>query len=347
MLFWVLVCVVVACVLQFRGPYAGWLNKTLALGTEPPPVEKPKTPEPVEQKTPDPEPTEVETTDSPEPEPVEIPKTETEILYDQLYAKYLKRMPPAVEEGANYVLMTREREKVRGRLLSRSPGKIVMELEFGKLTYTVQRIHKDAYPELFPERVAKTLALKELKKILSDRARKKREEEIAARQVATAPKVVAKVTPKQPDDKPEVSEVREPVKPEVFVTNTPPRKVGPLKYDVSGAPTPEEMKKTVAGFGMWLNAQQRRMGGSIVTKIHAKRHGGNAILYMHMHRNFLVQDYDVRYGLSESFWRFWWTRCESAGIVGDPSRAHVVFVDNGKVVGGSTTTDGSNLWVKD
>ena len=131
------------------------------------------------------------------------------------------------------------------------------------------------------------------------------------------------------------------------IPNLPPAR-GTIAYDPSAGKTPDHLKPPLTGFANWLQVQQRRMGGKIANKIYAKQPDrGRIVLYFQMHDNFLVQDNDWRFQISEGIWRIWALRGVDSGLINGPNHGHVVLVDtNNRIIGGSTPDDASKVWAE-
>lgn len=338
LLFWLLFFVAIAVVLEFRGPYQGWverLAKTIEERTPPNPpaptaATAPDTAEAVATSTT--QPTETISTDP--PAPPSPAKSEAEKLYDALFEKHMAALkPPTI--GNNYKIKLRDRNIVEGQLSAVSPGKVVLKVPFGTMTYPVHRIDPSCYPFLFPEQIAKRLALKDLQAQLTPP-----EPEPVAPKPITAARPAAPARPKPtetapppPLPKPDPLPMPDPVVAARFA------------YDTAPEPTPDHLQSKVQEFGMWLRQQHRRLGGKLANKIYAKQHGYRVVLYIDMHQNFLVQDYDLRHQLAESIWKLWSFRCLSGGKVANVEDSHICLLTNGKQIGGSTPEDGAAIWV--
>lgn len=342
-LFWLLVLVAVGVVLEFKGPYAGWFARLLeknapAKASVKQTVEKKQVP--VKPPAKDIPPAVVGadgTIRDVNGDKTAPPKTEMELLYEKLWHKYLKKMPrPRI--GRPCVIRLKDRSVVKGKLAAISPGKIVVRLKFGKMTYPVHLIAKSSYKKLFPEKIAKMKALKELAAIM----RRKKQQELAKNKGAE------EVTPPKervPGSRPISLSKKTPAPaapdPRELVRASPSPKPTP-----GSGKTPPDLVPLVQEYGNWLLYQQRHMGGKLVTRLNADWQDGNLMVYLTMHTNYLNLDYDSRYSLAEALWKFWSFRCQGAGKVEDVRRAHTVLLDgSGRVIGGSSADSGDDIWV--
>jgi hypothetical protein len=199
-----------------------------------------------------------------------------------------------------------------------------MMLEYGTMAYAINQITRKTVNQLFPERAAKLMAMKELRRRHQPQAPapERRASKADARPGTGAPGQVAA------DDE--------------DVAYNP---ATPVKYDPTPAPTPERLTGVVKEFGGWMTYQHRRVGGKIADKVYAKQQGLASVMYLVVNPLFLKQSYDLRFQLAEGLQKFWAFRCEGAGICGVPD-AHLVLLDpNGRMIGGSTPDDSSDVWV--
>ncbi|OGV79452.1 MAG: hypothetical protein A3K19_26685 [Lentisphaerae bacterium RIFOXYB12_FULL_65_16] len=255
--------------------------------------------------------------------PKEPEKTPLEKEFEELYEMFLAKLPkPKI--GEKYRLYLRDRTTVDGRLAAVSPGKVEMMLEYGTMAYAVNQITRKTVSQLFPERAAKWMALKEL--------RRRHQPQTQPVEHAVAKPGTRPAGSGPPQSPPEEDEL----------TYDP---TEPLKYDPTPAPTPERLAAVVKEFGGWMTYQHRRVGGKIADKVYAKQQGSACVLYLVLNPLFSKQDYELRFQLAEGLQKFWAFRCEGAGVCGVPS-AHMVLLDaSGRIVGGSTTEDSSDVWV--
>lgn len=242
-------------------------------------------------------------------------KTESEKLFDELLAKYNKKYKPPVV-GKKYFVYLTNGAKMAGVLEEFADGKIVLKQKYGKVMYPVQNVNKKSYKTFFPKQVAKEMALKEFNEIMK--------EKVKAREAAEQAEVASADT---------TSDYKC-VKYEKFT------------YDTSVTKTTGLLKQILHDFTIWVQAQQRRMGGKITTHVYAKKQAGHVVLYMKVTDMFEREDYDWRFVITEGMWRLWSMKCFDNNQVSSPTRAHIVLIDkNGKIVGGSSEKDGSAVWV--
>lgn len=117
-------------------------------------------------------------------------------------------------------------------------------------------------------------------------------------------------------------------------------------YDTKPAPTPAALKSVVAESGMWLQSQRGRMGGSIATRMFAKKNGERATLYIYVNDKFQRLPRVDRARLAQGIWGFWAMRCVSNKKTSTKSRAFLALVNKaGGVVGGSDPIDAGSIWV--
>ena len=306
---------------NYIGPKKGWGDRILK-GKKEPIVE----PTPVPVKPEPPQPIKVEkqppkVTEKVEPEKIEKEgKSNIKKLYDSLFSKYKKRFPdPKI--GKKYDVYLKS-GKTRGKLKHFSDGRIVIQKPGVTVTYRLNIVSKKSYPKLFPKKAAKILALKELKKILEQKAadeekREQREYAIAKSGAsATSIRSHSSATTK-------------------------------FAYDPEPQPTPGRLKKPLASFADWVKVQHRRMGGKIADTIYAKKQGRNIVLYMQTSKLYKKQSYDIRFSVTEGMWQIWGFKCIDYGVARTPNQVHLVLLDKKKrIIGGSTKDDASNIWVK-
>lgn len=315
-IFIIIVAGVVAS--NFVGPGKGWLQKFVqgepkeekTVKTAPQsekPVEKPKV---VETKP------EVKKA---EPEK-KAEKSEVQKLYDELFAKYRKKYPDP-EKGKKYTVYLKSGIKLSGKLKDFSDGRVVIQKPGVTATYRLDVCSKKSYPKLFPKKAAKILALRDLKKILDERAAAE-EAKLAQQEYMVEGGKVAASNMRGSSSK-------------------------PFSYDPEPGNTPLRLKKPLQAFGDWVMVQQRRIGGKIADKIYAKQQGSNVVLYVQTSKLFRQQDYDVRFTVTEGMWQIWGFKCLDYGAARATGQTHVVLLDKKqKIIGGSTKKDSSNIWVK-
>lgn len=300
---------------NFVGPAKGWIQQlTEGEKTVEKKVVKPA-PKPVEPSKPV-EPAKVA---KPEP-PKQKEKSEVKQLYDKLFAKYRKKYPDP-KKGGKYTVYLKSGKKVTGKLKDFSDGKVVIQKTGVTVTYRIDMCHQKSYPKLFPQKAAKILALKELKKILDERA--------AAEEAKIAPNEYKVEDPK------------------ISASVTRGGSSKTFAYDPAPADTPSRLKKPLVSFGDWVKVQQRRVGGKLGEKIYAKKQGRNVVLYVQTSKLFQQQDYDVRFTVAEGMWQIWGFKCLDYGAARATSQTHLVLLDHkNRIIGGSTKDDSSNIWVK-
>lgn len=315
-----------AVVLQFAGPYRGWAQRVLHRKGETPVVEPgvPPAKSAAVDLPPPPPASQLDFLADDGTSPLAIPeKSEYETRYEMLYNRFLEAArKPALGEKCSFHLL--DGTLVSGILEELSPGKVVLRLKYGTMTYVIHQIDPRDLEMLFPARAAQRLAMAELRK-------------------ETAP---------VPDSDTPEAKMSEPVAtadtaPRVKPAETSVVKAKGLVYDPTVEKTPERLMKTLSTFAEWLKGQHRRVGGRIADKIHAKQQGKAVVLYLHMNPLFLEQDYDTQFRIAEGIAKFWAFRCEATGVLRDLSLAHVVMVaPDGSIMGGSTPQDATAIWVK-
>jgi hypothetical protein len=286
-------------------------------------------------------------------------RSEAEEQFDALYKKFLARLKPP-EIGKQYTFRLSKGGSVSGVLESLSPGAVSVRMEYGAITYPIHRIHESSQALLFPQRAAKMAALRELNRVrleaeraearkLADAqakaaaaAARDREQAVAA---ARAEQSLPQTQPPAPEIQPTVQLPPSPARPDI--SGLPPAR-GDLNYDPSPGTTPDHLKGPLTAFANWLQVQQRRMGGKLANKVYAKQPDrGRIVLYLQMHENFMVQDYDWRFQISEGMWRIWALRGVDSGLINGPNHGHVVLLgSDGRIIGGSSPEDGSNVWAE-
>lgn len=342
----------VAVILEYDGPYQGWVGRLRARLSPPPAPSQPPaataadsvssppppvpalSPAPVATLAPAPpdkpasqaQPPSLDTL-PPEPGTDEeaapvLEQSDLEKRYDEAYNRILASLPQP-KEGDRFRLTLIRGDQVRGTIEKLEPGRVTMRLEHGTMTYPVHVISPPDVLKLFPTIAARYQALAELRgedKPLPD------------------PEAVQPVGP---------ATAALPPPPETATAPVPVEPTGPFQYDPTPGPTPEELKPTLAAFGEWLKNQHRRVGGRIADTIYARRQAGRAILYLRMDPLFLDQDYSIRYQTAEGMQIFWGLRCESNGVA-RANRAHVVLLDqSNRIVGGSRLDDPAVIWLRD
>lgn len=304
---------------NFFGPGKGWIDE-LVKGkakeekvVEPAPIPEPQKPAPPVKEV------VIEEPGKPEPEKKEE-KSEIQKLYDSLFEKYRQKFPDP-EIGKTYDVYLNS-GTVQGKLKEFSDGKIVIQKTGVTVTYRIDTVSKKSYPQLFPKKAAKILALKEMKKILDDRAAAEKTAEKEQEYTVVENKASGSAMPS-------------------------PQGSANFAYEPESQPTPDRLKKPLAAFGEWIKVQQRRVGGKMGEKIYAKQQGRNVVLYMETSNLFRKQDYDTRFTCAEGMWQIWGFKCLDYGVARATSQTHIVLLDNNnKIIGGSTKDDSSNIWVK-
>jgi len=316
----VIIFLIIGCVIvsNFIGPVKGWGDKilksrdvTTAKKTEP------KEPKKIEVVKPAPKvPKIVKIEDEKPKEEVKV-KSKLQELYDSLFKKYRKKFKDPVI-GKEYDVYLKS-GTISGKLKYFNDGRIVIQKIGMTVTYQVNVVSKRSYPKLFPKKAAKILALKEMKSIL---------EQQEADAISSESETPEAVVVKKRKASPRIKNKK-------------------MVYDPSAAPTSEELKKPLRLFAEWVKVQHRRMGGKIADSIYAKKVGRNTVLYMKTSKLFRKQDYDVRFSVTEGMWQMWGFKCIDYRIISTPNQAHLVLLDGkNRIIGGSTTNDASNIWVK-
>ena len=319
--FFIIFIIIIASVAasNFVGPAKGWIKKISKgkekgnkivlneLSTEEPGPTKPT----ASTKPADPT-TVVENIKKVEPEVKK--KSEVKELYDSLFTKYRQKYPDP-EVGKEYDVYLKS-GNTRGTLKDFSDGKIVIQKPGVTATYRLDRVSRKSYPQLFPKKAAKILALREMKKILDERSAAEAPQEVE--NIPTGSAISGKTTPAKG-----------------------------FAYEPGSKPTPKSLQKPLTSFAEWVKVQQRRMGGKIGSKVYAKQQGRNVVLYMQTSNLFNAQDYDMRFTVTSAMWQIWGFKCLDYGAARGTSQTHIVLVDQkNRIVGGSCKGDSSNIWVK-
>ena len=293
--------------LNRSGPLAGWADRLLGRSPKEqvmqPAADPPATPPenvPADQSIPQPEP--------PRTDPLEQ-------RYRELVETFLDdRHRP--ETGSSTTLHLVDGGTVTGSLQDIKPGRIVLKLDYGVMTYPIHRVHPKDLDRLFPERKAARKAMAALQRELKH-----------ARKDTAAPAPRAPATEK----------TREPT----------PQHNRELRYDPRRAATPDVLRPPLKAFAAWLEMQHRRVGGKIADGLFAKSHGQAVVLYVRLNRGFFEQDYDTRFATAEATQRIWAIRCAAAGVVNRLTDAHVVLLaPDGSITGGSTPEDAAAVWIR-
>lgn len=306
---------------QFVGPFNGWADKYIGREAKvsPPPAAPVVEPEIVEA----PKPPVSESASAPE-EAVPVAddsRSEYEVMYDEIYAEELKKLPPP-EIGGKYTVCFKSGAPVTGELLSFSDGRVEIKDKYGRMGYRIDAVSPSSYPRLFPKRAAKMLALRKIENIMRARAESRR---LEAEKAVGAATVSGTVTPP--------------------VITAAPRRTGKPKYNPKHNRTPARLKPLLNDFAGWLEAQRKRMGGKIADRLSAESQDGNTIVYLGVSDLFRSQDYDFRFMVSEAVWKIWSVKCLDRGLALSPNHTHVVMVDKkGRIIGGSTPEAGSSVW---
>ncbi len=384
-LYLLMLGVVAAYVAEFVGPSPGWLEHARdgLFGVAPAP--DPLAPGPGTGTGSDTAPlppngaTEAPLVIPPPPPPVAVeppaaPPSDNEQRVQQrfqkLYDEALAKLPLPVV-GQPYRVRLRAGGFANGTLTQRTRDDFVLEEKHGeqvvRQTLTMMTVAVTEWARFFPENIAEVRAWRQVGADAGGTGASASTGSDGAGDSGSGPTVVSAgdlppvaVTP------PPVVVTPAPVKPPTPVTPvtpvsppatkppaapvTPPAAEPPaaaFAYDPTPAATPPHLASIVAEYGNWLNAQQRRIGGTLVTKIYAKEDQGCAILYQVMVPGFRRLDRDTRQQLAESFWRFWALRCTTNGKVKSDRQAHLVFVsDTGRIIGGSTPQNAASIWVE-
>lgn len=321
----IIIIIIIGCVAasNFVGPKKGWIKKIsldegksnkIVLNELPPEGPGSKKPGELTYMVEPDEPTTIDENIN-KVDPEEEQKSETTNLYDSLFTKYRQKYPdPEIGKEYDVYLKT---GSTRGKLKDFSDGKIVIQKPGVTVTYRLDTVRKKSYPQLFPKKAAKILALREMKKILDERMGEEEGQETVI-------------------DIPTGS-----------VSSPTTTSANEFAYEPGSQPSPENLQKPLGSFAQWVKVQQRRMGGKIGAKVYAKQQGPNAVLYIQTSNLFDAQDYDVRFSVTEAMWQIWGFKCLDYGAARATSQTHIVLVDHkNKIVGGSTKNDSSNIWVK-
>jgi hypothetical protein len=307
----VMLCAVVgaglAWFLDQSGPLEGWLGRALGKTEE-------KAVQPAEPEAQPPLPA-AQNEPGPGSEP-QSPDDELEKRYHALVDTYLSELPRQ-RAGDKITLRLVDGEKVTGTLEDLKPGRVVVGMQYGTISYPIHRIRRKDVDRLFPERRAHRLALAELHRELATAQTDDTQAAVPHRQKET--------TPPDADTAPDDTQ---------------------LAYDPTREPTPESLKPTLKQFAQWLEMQHRRVGGKIADGLFAKKQGPNAVLYVRLNDSFAEQDYDTRFAIAEGMQQVWGLRCLSNHVVRRATDAHIVLLDGGgDIAGGSTPGDATAVWV--
>jgi len=120
-----------------------------------------------------------------------------------------------------------------------------------------------------------------------------------------------------------------------------------IKYDTTPSATPAQLKPTLEDFGNWIKSQQLQISAQIVEKMYGKIQNGHVVCYMIMHPNFIAQDYNLRFQVADMMWKQWSIRAQGSQDLASLDHAHICMLGpGGSIIGGSSATQGSNIWVK-
>lgn len=310
LVFCAVVALGAAWFLNVSGPLEGWLDRLLKARPETPAApaapEAPRTEGALDAE-------QDHTGNAPEPGTA---PNDLETRYRTLVSRYLAELPRH-EPGADVTLRLVDGRKIKGTLKEVKPGRILLTMQYGTMSYPIHRISERDVDRLFPERTAHRRALAALHRELTPVPE---QEQPGTRQPDTAISGGA-ATPSEPGD-------------------------GQLVYDPSRQPTPESLRPTLEQFAQWLEMQHRRVGGRIADGLFAKEQGRSAVLYVRLNESFAEQDYDTRFAIAEGMQQVWGLRCLSNGVVRKATDAHIVLLDGrGDIAGGSTQADATAVWV--
>lgn len=255
-------------------------------------------------------------------------QTPLEKQFRTLYEEVLEVLPKP-KPGTIYTVRTRNRERLKGRLIEIRPGRLILETQYGRLGIPIDSLHPDEVKRFFPSREAKNRALE----ILAFRDQRKNAntvnptgEEGASDVASAAPEPDLSSVPSQRPSRSSSSSV---------------------KFDPAAEKSDPSLLPLVQAFADWLEVQHRRIGGKVADKVFAHHQNGAVILYLILNPHFMAQSYETRYQFAESLWQFWGFRAREFGVVSSPDDAYIVFLDsNRKPVGGSRPDSGSKVWMK-
>ena len=350
------VVVVTGVVLDRVGPYQGWVDEFL-LSSSPqeadasPDAPDPVTsmPTPIRKRIEEPPPTaaaknpssvaaakEILAQDKPE-------KTERERVYEALKRIHLEKLPkPRI--GSTYGFRLDDGDIIRGELLTRSPGRITIGLENGRIdlpAYALAAHHRARY---FPELAAKQLALRDMRVTMAEIENLRSDQPAITARVddhADDPAGGAAIGPETSSS----AEVASDYEPVVDAGDLEDDEEG-LRLAVTPAKSDSSVKVLLQEFARWMQYQNRRAGHQIASAAYAKQQGRACVLYLVLNDSFKAQPYDVRFHLAESLWQFWAFRSERFGSVRKPSDAYVILLDDRRnVLGGSRRRNGSQIYV--
>lgn len=94
-----------------------------------------------------------------------------------------------------------------------------------------------------------------------------------------------------------------------------------------GAKTPPKLKNAVISMGMWLQAQQRRVGGQLATHLRGGFEGPKAVLYVTASQQFIAQPPDWQDTIYDSIHRLWNMKCSSSRTIAAYGKVKLLHPD--------------------
>ena len=243
--------------------------------------------------------------------------------FEALYKEFLSKLKVPKPGDSIKLLLSDNTTVVSGKIRSITNVAVKVEIDKGMIGYAMQALSERSQRALFPKRTAKILAAREF-------TRRRQAKLEVSKPAATKPAAMKRTGTQTTAAKAASGTTRT------------------VKYDARPSATPEHLRSSVEAIGVWIQAQQRRMGGKLANRVFAKQPDKqNVVLYVYMHDNFLQQDHEWRYQVTEGIWRIWSLRAVDAGIVSGPSQGHVVLVGRkNKIIGGSAAREASELWAE-
>ena len=121
----------------------------------------------------------------------------------------------------------------------------------------------------------------------------------------------------------------------------------PPRYDPDRTSTPASLRPLVGEIGKWFAERHSAMRQRIAARLSGSKQGKHAILYVSLHRTFAENvPFGKAYGIVNKAWQEWAFRCLAASNVSQLTHAHVVFLVDDDIVGGSDPRNGALLWLR-
>ena len=255
-------------------------------------------------------------------------------LYKQLYEQELAQLSKP-KMGEVYTVSLKNDQQFEGTLKVLGKDLAAFALvDSTNFDVKSANMHNRSLKTFFPEQYAKKYATYYLSKVSTRPIRK-----VVAKEKQEPVRTVAAIDSGSAFEEEPVIE-RRPVSTRIRLPEL-------TKYDPTPAKTPRYLAKTILFFGNWIEAQGNHQGGRMASKLYAKIHGKQVVLYMKMTPFFLVQSKSVRRRTTEQFWHMWVRECMNRGKVKNKKQAHIVILDGkNHIVGGSRERDSENIWAK-